>query len=85
MENMGTVAGIAAAVTLVTAVVKAIFCTGGRVTQLVAFALSIGLAAVFMGKWGTAQEVAFSVLNGFVVAAAAIGIDQAANLERRTK
>lgn len=83
MENMGTVAGIAAAVTLVTAVVKALLGTGGRVTQLVAFALSLILAAIFMGSWHTTQEIAMSLLNGFVVAAAAIGIDQAANLERR--
>lgn len=78
INTLQSVAGAALAVTLVTAVLKAIFSIAGRRTQLVALCLSLAIAAL-VGEWRTVTGLLLIVLNGCVVTATALGIDQAAN------
>jgi hypothetical protein len=82
IETLKTVAGAAFAVTLLTAIIKAVVpSVTGRVTQLVALALALIIAGV-TGKWGTAPDVLVTFINGLVVAAAATGLDQGLNYKK---
>ena len=83
-ETLKTMAGAVLAVTLTTAVLKAIIPLTGRVTQAVAFALSLSLALIF-GVHGTIQQFITCIFNGAVIFSASMGADQLVNYNGRTK
>ena len=77
VEMLKTVGGAALAVTLVTLVLKAVIpSVTGRITQLVAFLVSLAIAAV-IGSWTSPGAALVSLFNAVVIWATAMGIDQA--------
>lgn len=77
-SSLASVGGAALAVTLVTAILKQVFGIMGKRTQVVALCLSV-IIAVIIGDVSSAAGAFVTLLNGFVICAAALGIDQAAN------
>jgi hypothetical protein len=80
-EGLGTVAGAAFAVTLVTWVLKKVACTTGRGTQTVALVASL-VIALATSDVHTAQGALITVLNGCVIFATAMGFDQIATYKK---
>ena len=81
-DMLKTVAGAASSVALVTMLLKAITPTiTGRTTQLVALVLSLVIAGV-IGDWTSVSTGLVSALNGAVICATAMGIDQAVNYKK---
>lgn len=79
LPGLGTVAGAAAAVTLVTAVVKAVVpAITGRATQAVALGLSL-VVLMIANTPHTAAAGLLTALNACVVFATATGIDNVLN------
>ncbi len=77
VDMLQTVGGAALAVTLITMVLKAIIpAVTGRVTQLVAFIISLAIAAV-IGNWTSPGSALVSIFNAVVIWATAMGVDQA--------
>lgn len=82
IEVLRTIAGASLAVTILTAAIKAIGCTSGRITQL--SALGVSLVIAFATQIPTDFKSGLvTFLNGLVIFAAATGIDQTVNLEKR--
>jgi len=77
-EGLTTVAGASLAVTLIVAIIKQVFGLTGRAVQIVALVFALGIACAF-GQFGSPQLALTTILNGAVIFAAAMGIDQAVN------
>lgn len=84
LESLGTVAGAALAVSLVTAIIKSVGsgAISGRITQLVALGLSL-IVAYSTNPPGNFQAGLVAFFNGLIIFAAAVGLDQSVNLEKR--
>jgi len=81
IDTLRSVGGAALAVSVVTAVVKKVSSITGRETQIAAAAVSLAIAIV-IGDWHSLQSGTLAALNGFVIFAAAVGIDQTLNYGR---
>lgn len=83
-ETLKTMAGAVLAVTLTTAALKGLVPLQGRITQAVAFALSLALALIF-GAHGSIQSFITCVFNGAVIFSASMGADQLVNYNGGSK
>jgi len=80
-DSLATVAGASLAVTLAVAAVKVLLPSiTGRATQVVALVCSLIIAAA-IGTFTSPVLALVSLLNGLVIFAASMGIDQAVNYE----
>lgn len=77
-DSLKTVAGSALAVTLLTAVVKHVLCIKGRPVQIIALVLAM-VISLTQSRLSTCSDILIAVLNGLVIFASAVGIDQAVN------
>lgn len=75
LQSLGTVAGAAAAVTLVTALLKQLVGVGGRLVILLAFVVSLIVVVIAMpfANW---QGFVLDVLNAALVTGVAVGINE---------
>jgi hypothetical protein len=80
-ESLATAGGAALAVMLVVSLAKALFGVSGRTVQGVALVVSMVIAAIVFPIY-TWQTAFTACLNGCVICAAAIGINEAKNYGR---
>ena len=78
INTLQSVGGAAACVTIVTAILKAIFGVSGRKVQIVALCLSLVIAAA-VGSFGTFAGILLILINACVICAAAIGLNEGLN------
>jgi len=82
LESLKTVGGSALAVTLATSLFKLSGCVSGRATQGAALVFSLLVGAI-IGDWSSIEAGVVTVLNSFVICAAAIGINQGVAMQKK--